>query len=43
MKEKPELNHNSMVATYGLAAKVPDKTLLNGLTNLHTAALLDSL
>jgi len=24
MKEKPELNHNSNVATYGMAAKVPD-------------------
>ena len=43
MKEKPELNHNNMVATYGLAATVPDQTFLNGLTKLHTAAMLDSL
>jgi hypothetical protein len=24
MKEKPELNHNSTVATYGMTAKIPD-------------------
>jgi len=43
MKEKPELNHNSTVATYGLAATIPDQTFLNGLTKIHTAAMLDTL
>lgn len=43
MREKPELNHNSTVATYGLAANVPDQTFLNGLTKLHTAAMLDTI
>ena len=43
MKEKPELNHNNMVATYGLAANVPDQSFLNGLTKIHTAAMLDTL
>ena len=43
MKKKPELNHNSTVATYGMTAKVPDTAFLGNIANLHTAALLDTL
>ena len=43
MKSKPELNHNSNVATYGIAAKVPDLTFLNNILRAHSAAVLDAL
>ena len=43
MKEKPELNHNSNVATYGMAAKIPDLSFMGNICKLHSAALLDSL
>jgi len=43
MKDKPELNHNSTVATYGMSAKIPDESFMNEMVKLHSAALLDSL
>lgn len=43
MKDKPELNHNSKTASYGMCAKIPDQTFLNGIINMHTEALLDTL
>ena len=43
MKKKPELNHNSTTATYGMTAKVPDSAFLGGIANLHSEALIDTL
>ncbi len=43
MKEKPELNHGSTVATYGMTAKIPDERFINEMTKLHSGALLDAL
>ncbi len=43
MKEKPELNHNQTIATYGLTAKIPDDNFLNDIVKLHSAAILDAL
>lgn len=43
MKDKPELNHNSTVATYGMSAKIPDESFMNEMVKLHSAALLDSM
>lgn len=43
MKQKPELNHNSNVASYGMAAMVPDAAFLNNMLKLHSAAILDAL
>lgn len=43
MRQKPELNHNSNVATYGMAAKVPDASFLNNIVKLHSAAVVDAL
>lgn len=43
MKEKPELNHNSFVATYGMAAKIPDESFVNDICNIYSAAVLDAL
>lgn len=43
MKEKPELNTNSQVATYGLTASIPDENFLNDLLKIHSECLLDTL
>lgn len=43
MKDKPELNHNSTVATYGMSASIPDPTFMNEMIRLHSAAVLDAL
>jgi hypothetical protein len=43
MKEKPELNHNSTVATYGMTAKIPDESFVNDICKIHSAAVLDAL
>lgn len=43
MKEKPELNHNSTTASYGMAAKIPDKSVLNDFANIFTGLVLDTL
>jgi hypothetical protein len=43
MKEKPELNHNSNVATYGMAAKVPDQGFIDNLLKIYIACNLDTL
>eukprot|EP01043_Picozoa_sp_COSAG02_P019991 COSAG02_NODE_975_length_15507_cov_14.829180_3_plen_294_part_00 len=45
MKQKPELNHSSSVATYGMAAKLSnvDVSYVNDMCKLHSAALLDAL
>jgi len=43
MKQKPELNHNSNVASYGMAAMVPDAAFLNNMLKSHSAAILDAL
>lgn len=43
MKENPELNHNSSVAMYGLANKIPDGNFMGQMAKIHSAALLDSL
>lgn len=43
MKDKPELNHNSTVATYGMSASIPDPAFMNEMIRLHSAAVLDAL
>lgn len=43
MKAKPELNHNSTVATYGMSAKIPDESFMKEMIKLHSEALLDVL
>lgn len=43
IKEKPELNHNSTTASYGMAAKIPDKSVLNDLANTIMGLNLDTL
>ena len=41
--EKPSLNTNSLIATYGMTASVPDNRLLNDLIRIHTEQVLDVL
>jgi sphinganine-1-phosphate aldolase len=43
MKDTPALNHSSNVATYGMAAAMPDSTILDKMCAMHTTALLDAL
>ena len=45
MRRKPELNHSSSVATYGMAATLSmvDVSYVNDMCKLHSAALLDAL
>jgi len=43
MKDKPELNHNSDVALYGMATAMPDMVVLDNICKLHQHALLDCL
>jgi sphinganine-1-phosphate aldolase len=43
MKDMPELNHSSSVATYGMAGSMPDPCVLDQMCALHTNALLDAL
>jgi sphinganine-1-phosphate aldolase len=43
MKEKPELNHNSNVALYGLATNMPDMCVMDEICKMHQKALLDAL
>ena len=43
LKQQPELNHNSTVATYGMTASIPDDSFLSEMTKLHSAAILDAL
>ena len=43
MKEDPTLNHNSNVATYGMASTMPSSTILDDMSHLYHAALLDAL
>jgi len=43
MKEKPELNHNSNVALYGMATNMPDMCVLDNICKIHQKAVLDAL
>jgi len=43
MKADPSLNHNSDVASYGMAVNLPDPIVLEDACKLHSAALLDAL
>lgn len=43
MKEKPELNHNSDVASYGMAAKMPSDCVLHEILIVIMDSILDSL
>jgi len=43
MKEDPALNHNSSVASYGMAATIPDGSLFDQFIKDHSAVLLDTL
>ena len=43
MIEKPELNTNALVATYGMTASVPDPRFVEDCLKIHSDALLDSL
>jgi hypothetical protein len=43
MKANPKLNHNSDVASYGMAVNMPDPCILEAACKLHSAALLDAL
>ena len=43
MKEQPELNHNSNVATYGMASTMPSSVILDDMCHLYHRALLDAL
>merc|ERR1711957_852664 len=43
MKADPTLNHNSDVASYGMAVNLPDPIILEDACKMHSAALLDAL
>jgi hypothetical protein len=43
MRMKPELNHNSSVASYGTTASIPDGNFLGELAKMHSACILDIL